>query len=269
MRGLLQMYDFDFVKAVSIEGAVKLLKNDGAQIIAGGQTLVPTLKQRLASPGILISLTGVNDLIGVYKTTSNEICVGAATTHEQVNREALDYPALSNLAGKIGDPAVRYRGTIGGSLANNDPSACYPAAVLGSGATIVTDIREILADDFFLGMFETKLADDEVITKVKFPIPIHANYQKFDQPASRFALVAVFVAKFDFGVRVAVTGASINGVFRWEQAETQLSFEYDGENLDDVGLSHDDFITDMHGSAEYRANLVRVLTKRAVVASHY
>ncbi len=259
------MYSFDVKRARSLPEAIAFLKKEGNQILAGGQTLIPTLKQRLASPDCLISIISIENLKGVRKNKKNELVIGGTTTHSIVNRDALSYTALSGLAGKIGDPAVRHRGTIGGSLANNDPSACYPAAALGSGATIVTSDREIPADDFFQGMFSTALSDGEIITEIRFPIPICASYQKFEQPASRFALVGVFLAKFNYGVRVAVTGASENGVFRWKDAEEKLSDAFKIQKFDEISLAFDDFISDMHGSAEFRANLVRVLTKRAVM----
>lgn len=192
--------------------------------------------------------------------------IGGATTHAAVAAEG-SYRALSALASNIGDPAVRNRGTIGGSLANNDPAACYPAAALASGATIVTNSREIAADDYFQGMFDTALDEGEIITAVKFPIPQAANYQKFVQPASRFALVGVFVAKSADGVRVAVTGASNEGVFRWTEAETALSANFSASALDGLSVSPDNMIADLHGSPTYRAHLVKVMTGRAVTAA--
>jgi carbon-monoxide dehydrogenase medium subunit len=171
------------------------------------------------------------------------------------------------LAGHIGDPAVRNRGTIGGSLANNDPSACYPAAALASGAVIKTNTREIAADDYFQGMFDTALEEGEIITEVRFPVPEVSNYQKFVQPASRFALVGVFVAKFADGVRVAITGASESGVFRWAEAEAALSANFSAAALDGLSLPGDGMIGDLHGSGEYRAHLCGVMTKRAVNAA--
>jgi carbon-monoxide dehydrogenase medium subunit len=173
---------------------------------------------------------------------------------------------LAALAGGIGDPAVRNRGTIGGSLANNDPAACYPSAALASGATIVTNARQIAADDYFQGMFTTALDEGEIITEVRFPVPQAANYQKFEQPASRFAMVGVFVAKYADGVRVAVTGASEEGVFRWSEAEAALSANFSADAVDGLSLSGDGMINDLHGSGDYRAHLVKVMTKRAVAA---
>jgi len=261
------MYNFDFVRPSSVKDAVEALASEEAQALGGGQTLIPTMKQRLAMPAKLVSLTGIAEMQGVSRDDSGALVIGGATPHATVEREAGDYPALAGLAHHIGDPAVRNRGTIGGSLANNDPSACYPAAVLGTGATVVTSNREIAADDFFEGMFTTALEDGEVITAVRFPIPQAANYQKFEQPASRFALVGVFVAKFSDAVRVAVTGASEEGVFRWSEAEAALSSQFTPSAVEGLGVSADGMISDLHGSAAYRAHLVGVLTKRAVAAA--
>lgn len=259
------MYNFEFVKPSSVEEAVAALKDEDAQPLSGGQTLIPTMKQRLNQPSKLVSLLGISDLVGV-SSSGGTLTIGGATTHATVAAEASDYPALAALASNIGDPAVRNRGTIGGSLANNDPSACYPSAALASGATIVTNAREIAADDYFEGMFATALEEGEIITGVKFPIPEAANYQKFEQPASRFALTGVFVAKYADGVRVAVTGASNNGVFRWTEAEEALSSNFSADAISGLSVPSDDMISDLHGSAAYRANLVKVLTGRAVSA---
>jgi len=260
------MYNFEFEKPATVADAVAALAADEAQALGGGQTLIPTLKQRLAAPSKLVSLGGIADMVGV-SSDSGTVTVGGATTHAAVAAGAGAYPALAALAGNIGDPAVRNRGTIGGSLANNDPSACYPAATLGSGATIVTNAREIAADDYFQGMFTTALDEGEIITSVRFPVPQAANYQKFEQPASRFALVGVFVAKYADGVRVAVTGASEEGVFRWAEAEAALSGDFSAAALDGLSVSGDGMIGDLHGSGDYRAHLVAVLTKRAVTAA--
>jgi aerobic carbon-monoxide dehydrogenase medium subunit len=262
------MHNFDFVKPASIADAVKALSAEGAQPLSGGQTLTPTLKQRLAAPSVLVSLTGIAEMQGVCMG-SDGLAIGAATTHATVAKEAAaHYPALAALAGGIGDPAVRNRGTIGGSIANNDPAACYPAGVLGSGATVVTNRRKIAADDYFQGMFTTALEEGEIVTGVTFPVPQKAAYVKFNQPASRFALTAVFVAKFADGVRVAVTGASNNGVFRWTEAEKALSSNFSASAVDGLTVSSTDLIGDLHGTPAYRANLVKVLTKRAVAAAH-
>lgn len=196
------------------------------------------------------------------------IAIGGATTHAEVEAATADsYPALSALAGQIGDPAVRNRGTIGGSLANNDPSACYPAAALASGATIVTNAREIAADDYFQGLFTTALDEGEIITNVRMPVPQAAHYEKFVQPASRFALVGVFVARFADGVRVAVTGASEEGVFRWSEAEAALAGNFDPAAIDGLSVDAEGMIGDLHGTKAYRAHLVGVITKRAVAAA--
>lgn len=261
------MYEFEFKRPGTIADAVAALGAEEAQALGGGQTLLPTMKQRLAAPEVLVSLSGVPEMQGVCMDDAGRVCIGGATTHATVAAEAADnYPALAHLASQIGDPAVRNRGTIGGSLANNDPAACYPAAVLASGATIVTNAREIVADDFFDGMFTTALDDGEIITEVKFPVPEAASYQKFLQPASRFALTGVFVAKFAGAVRVAVTGASEEGVFRWTAAEEALSADFTPDAVAGLAVSPDGMISDLHGSAAYRANLVKVLTKRAVAA---
>ena len=238
-----------------------------AQPLAGGQTIIPTMKNRLAAPSKLVSVTGISEMRGV-NVDGGALVVGAATRHADVGSEAADaFPALAALAANIGDPAVRNRGTLGGSLANNDPSADYPAAVLAAGATIVTNRRQIDSDDFFEGMFETALDDGELIVEVRFPIPDAANYQKFEQPASRFALVGAFVAKTGNSVRVAVTGASEQGVHRWSAAEAALSADFSRSSLADLAVPSDGLIADLHGSAEYRAHLVRVLTGRAVAAA--
>ncbi|QBF30619.1 xanthine dehydrogenase family protein subunit M [Thalassococcus sp. S3] len=259
------MYNFEFEKPGSVADAVTALGAEDAQPLGGGQTLIPTLKQRLNAPSKLVSLTGIADMKGV-SASAGVLTVGGATPHAVVAADG-SYPGLAGLASHIGDPAVRNRGTIGGSLANNDPAACYPAAALGSGATIVTDKREIAADDYFQGMFATALEEGEIITAVKFPIPEASNYQKFVQPASRFALVGVFVAKFADGVRVAVTGASEDGVFRWSEAEAALSSDFSAGALDGLSVPADGMITDLHGTGAYRAHLVGVMTKRAVAAA--
>ncbi|MCV2870944.1 xanthine dehydrogenase family protein subunit M [Defluviimonas sp. WL0050] len=262
------MYAFDFEKPTTIADAVKALGREDAQALGGGQTLIPSLKQRLAAPSVLVSLSGIKEMQGVCTGDDGSLCIGGATTHATVAKEAAaKYPALAALASGIGDPAVRNKGTIGGSLANNDPSACYPAAVLASGATIVTNARKIAADDFFEGLFATALEPGEIITEVRFPMPEKANYQKFDQPASRFALTGVFVAKYAGGVRVAVTGASEEGVFRWSEAEAALSGSFSTDAVKGLSLSADGMIGDLHGTPAYRAHLAKVLTARAVAAS--
>lgn len=258
------MHNFDFVKPASVAEAVKALQSDGAQALSGGQTLISTMKQRLAAPAVLVSLTGIAALQGV-SVAGRTMTIGAATPHATVAAlAATAYPALASLAGGIGDPAVRARGTIGGSLANNDPAACYPAGVLGSGATIVTNTREIAADDYFQGLFTTALTEGEIITAVRFPIPDRAAYAKFLQPASRFSLTSAFVTRTGNAVRVAITGASENGVFRWAEAETALSANFSAAAVQGLKPAPDDMIADLHGTKAYRANLVRVMTARAV-----
>jgi len=261
------MYNFEFEKPSTIADAVAALGSEDAQALGGGQTLIPTLKQRLASPSKLVSMSSIPEMQGVCIEDDGSVAIGGATTHAEVAREAAaNYPALAALAGQIGDPAVRNRGTIGGSVANNDPAACYPAGALGSGATIVTNTREISADDFFEGLFTTALEDGEIITGLRFPVPQAASYQKFLQPASRFALVGVYLARFADGVRVAVTGAGEDGVFRWSEAEEALNKEFRPDALMDLRINPANMIADLHGSKEYRAHLVGVMTRRAVEA---
>ncbi len=261
------MYNFDIEKPTTVADAVKALGRDEAQPLSGGQTLIPTLKARLAAPSVLVSLSGIDEMKGVCIGDDGRLCIGGGTTHATVMQEAkAHYPALASLAARIGDPAVRNRGTIGGSLANNDPSACYPAGALASGATIITNTREIAADDYFQGMFATALEEGEIVTEVKFPIPAAAHYEKFIQPASRFPLVAAFVAKFSDGVRVAITGASNNGVFRWTEAETALSSDFSADALGGLTADGSEMISDLHGTGAYRAHLVGVMTRRAVAA---
>ena len=261
------MYAFDIERPTSVADAVAALKDQDAQALGGGQTLIPTLKQRLAAPSKLVSLTNIADLQGIAND-GDTLRIGGAVTHATVAAEVrLTYPALADLASHIGDPAVRNRGTISGSLANNDPSACYPAVALASGATIITNTRAIAADDYFQGMFTTALDDSEIVTAVSMPIPEKANYQKFVQPASRFALVGVFVAKFAGGVRVAVTGASNEGVHRWAEAEAALTADFSAVAIAGLTVSADNLIADLHGSPEYRAHLVKVMTGRAVAAA--
>ncbi|SEL02090.1 carbon-monoxide dehydrogenase medium subunit [Roseovarius azorensis] len=261
------MYAFDIERPATIADAIKALGSGETQALGGGQTLIPTLKQRLAAPERLVCLSGIKEMQGICTADDGALCIGGGTTHATVAAGAGAYPALAALAGHIGDPAVRNRGTIGGSLANNDPSACYPAAALGSGAVVITSNREIAADDFFQGMFTTALEDGEIITEVRFPVPEKASYQKFEQPASRFALVGVFVAKYGTGVRVAVTGASEGGVFRWSEAEAALSSNFAPGALKGLALSADGMISDLHGSGAYRAHLAGVMTRRAVAAA--
>ncbi len=262
------MYAFNFVKPATVADAVAALAVEDAQALGGGQTLIPTLKARLASPAVLVSLNGIAEIKGVAMNGAGELAIGGGATHAAIVRgAAAHYPALAHMASIIGDPAVRNLGTMGGSLANNDPSACYPAAALASGATIVTNAREIAAGDYFQGMFTTALEPGEVITKIRFPIPQAANYQKFVQPASRFPLVGVFVAKYADGVRVAITGASESGVFRWTEAETALSASFAPDALKGLAADADGLIGDLHGTPAYRAHLIGVMTARAVAAA--
>ncbi|RYG90766.1 carbon monoxide dehydrogenase [Loktanella sp. IMCC34160] len=262
------MYAFDIERPTTIADAVAALGAEDAQALGGGQTLIPTLKQRLAMPSKLVSLTAIPELKGVCVADDGALCIGGGTTHATVAAQAAaHYPALAALAGGIGDPAVRNRGTIGGSLANNDPAACYPAAALASGATIVTNARQMAADDYFQGLFTTALDEGEIITEVRFPVPDRAAYMKFQQPASRFALTGVFVAKYADGVRVAVTGASEGGVFRWTEAEAALSADFSADAVAGLSVSSNGMMGDVHGTPDYRAHLVKVMTKRAVAAA--
>ncbi len=257
------MYAFDFERPSTVAEAVAALKDEDAQALGGGQTLIPTLKQRLASPSKLVSLGGIAEMKGVT-IADGVLTIGGGATHAEVAADACK--PLAALAGHIGDPAVRNRGTIGGSLANNDPAADYPAAMLALKSTIVTNAREIPGDDYFRGLFETALEEGEIITGVRCEIPEAANYQKFEQPASRFALVGVFVARYADGVRVGVTGASEEGAFRWSEAEAALSADFSAGALDGMAPSADGMISDLHGSADYRAHLVGVMARRAVAA---
>jgi len=264
------MYAFEYEKSDSLDAATAAAKGDPeATFLAGGQTLLPSLKLRLAAPSRVVDLGGIGDLKGIT-VDGNGVTIGAMTRHMEVETSsdvADAIPALAHLAGHIGDPQVRNRGTIGGSLANNDPAADYPAAVLALNATVKTDRREIAADDFFKGLFETALEDGEIITSVTFPKPRKAGYMKFPHPASRFALVGVFVAQTDDGVRVAVTGAAQDGVFRSKELEDALSKDWSPDAAGAVKLSADGMNADIHGSAEYRAHLVAVMAKRAVAAA--
>lgn len=261
------MYDFAFKTPTSVADAVASLSGD-AKALAGGQTLIPVLKQRLNKPDVVVSL-GKLGLSGITVTDS-AVVIGAMTTHATVagSKDVGNaIPALAALAGGIGDNQVRNRGTIGGSLANNDPSACYPSAALALGATITTNKRSIPADEFFQGMFTTALEEGEIITSVSFPIPGKAAYVKFKNPASRYAMVGVFVAKGPAGVRVAVTGAGQGGVFRHTAAEAALAANWSPSALDGVKASADGLNSDIHASAEYRAHLIGVIAKRAVAAA--
>jgi len=261
------MYAFNYHAPKTVRQAATLLaKNEDGKVLAGGQTLLPTMKQRLASPSALIDLNHAEGMTGIEQKGRN-IVIGAMTRHADVATSAVvknALPALAALAGGIGDPAVRNRGTIGGSIANNDPAADYPSAVLALGATIVTNKRKIAADEFFQGMFSTALEEGEIIVKVSFPIPSKAAYEKFPNPASRYALVGVFVAKKGSDVRVAVTGAGSNGVFRSKECEAALATRFNAKSLEGVKVSASGLNADMHASADYRAHLIPVMAKRAV-----
>lgn len=265
------MYATTYHRASSLADAARMFSaGSESKYVAGGMTLVPTMKQRLAAPTDLIDLRHVAELKGI-SVSGSRVHIGAATTHYEVatSREIEAVcPALCRLAAHIGDPQVRYMGTIGGSIANNDPAADYPAAMLALGATIVTNAREISADDFFVGLFETALEDGEIVVAVAFDVPAKAGYSKFPNPASRYAMTGVFVARAaDGSVRVAVTGAGANGVFRHEGFEAALAADWSADAIAGVEVDASDLLSDIHGSAEYRANLVKVMARRAVAAS--
>ena len=261
------MYAFTFHRPQTVRQAANMLaKNPDAKLLAGGHTLLPTMKLRLAGPPQIVEMGLIEGLSGIEQS-GRSISIGAMTRHFEVNTSPVVQqaaPVLAKLAGMIGDPAVRHRGTIGGSVANNDPNADYPAACLGLGATIVTNKRRIKADDFFNGMFSTVLDPSEIVTKVIFPIPKKAAYQKFRNQASRFALVGVFVSKRGSEIRVAVTGAGANGVFRVKSFEEALKKRFAPKSLEGMTIPADGMNSDIHGSAEYRAHLVGVLARRAV-----
>jgi carbon-monoxide dehydrogenase medium subunit len=257
---------FRYLRAKSVSEAEALFgKSSDARFIAGGQTLIPTMKQRLAAPTDLIDIARIPSLAFIRRE-GNAFVIGAGTPHADVAssdvvRKAL--PALAALAGEIGDPAVRHRGTLGGSVANNDPAADYPAGVLALGARLKTTKREIPADEFFTGLFETALEPGEIITEISFPLPRRAGYAKFPNPASRYAMVGVFVADFPTGVRVAVTGAA-PFVFRFAQMEAALSKNFSSDAIAGIAIPADGLNSDLFGSAEYRAHLVSVMAKRAI-----
>lgn len=260
------MYSFNYVKPGSLKEVNDFLaSNPEARPLAGGMTLIPTLKARLAQPSHLVDISALEELKGI-EVKNGALAIGAGTTHAEVARsphvrDAI--PALAELAFHIGDPAVRNCGTIGGSVANNDPAADYPAGVLALGATVVTNRREIAADDFFQGMFTTALEPGELVVRISFPKPKRAAYEKFAHPASGYAMTGVFVAETNGGIRVAVTGAG-PGVFRWSEAEAALAKAFNVAAVASLTMPAGDLNEDIHGSREYRANLVRVLTKRAV-----
>jgi carbon-monoxide dehydrogenase medium subunit len=262
------MYDFAYQRPTSIAEAVDAQRQAAEpKFLAGGQTLLPTMKQRLAMPSDLIDLAAIPEMKGI-SLKNGKLVIGAGETHASVASSAdvqRAIPALADLAGQIGDAHVRNRGTIGGSVANNDPNADYPAAVLALGAIVITSKRQIPAEDFFVGMFETALEDDEIITAIDFPLADNAAYAKFPHPASRYALVGVFVARFDKTVRVAVTGAG-PGVFRVSEMEESLSRDFRPEAIAGLQISADDLNADLYGSAEYRAHLVTIMAQRAVAS---
>ena len=262
------MYQFDYQIPDSLETALAALRgNDEAKILAGGMTLLPTMKMRLASPDVLIDINRIGSLAGIGKE-DGAIVIGAMTRHADVAASKLvrdNIPALADLAEAIGDPQVRNRGTLGGSVANNDPTADYPAGLVGLGATVVTDRREVAADDFFTDMFETALEDDEIIIAVRFPVPERAAYMKFPNPASRYAIVGVMVAQAPDGIRVAVTGAG-PCVFRVAAMEDALEQDFTPDAIASIAVDGAEFNEDIHASAAYRAHLVTVMARRAVAA---
>jgi carbon-monoxide dehydrogenase medium subunit len=263
------MYAFTYSHPSQVSAAVAELANEDSKPLAGGMTLLPTMKQRLASPAAIVDLAGIEALRGI-SLDGKTLVIGAMSRHVDVATSDVvkrAFPALAKLAASIGDPAVRNRGTIGGSVANNDPAADYPAAVLATGATIVTNTRSIAAAEYFQGMFDTALEANELITAIHFPVPEKAAYEKFRNPASRYALVGVFVAKTAEGVRVAVTGAGSNGVFRVPAFEAALDANFSAAALDGISVDAGSLSSDMHADADYRAHLIGVMAKRAVTAA--
>jgi carbon-monoxide dehydrogenase medium subunit len=262
------MYQTTYHRPASVDEAAALFaKGTDSKYLAGGHTLIPVMKQRLAAPSDVIDLGRIKELVGIA-VTGEALVIKAATTYFDILQSAdarKAIPAIVHLTSVLGDPQVRYRGTIGGSIANNDPAADYPAAVLALGATVKTNKRAIAADDFFKGLFSTALADDEIITEVSFPIPAKAGYAKMRHPASRFALTGVFVVQTRAGdIRVAVTGASQNGVMRVSAIEAALKANWSAGALDGIKISADGLMADIHGSSDYRANLIKVMAQRAV-----
>ena len=260
------MYQFNYKKVKTVQEAVNELSvNPESKILAGGMTLIPTMKQRLASPEQLIDIRNIEEL-NFIKEESGQITIGSTTNHSAVASSNLlkeKLPSLSKLAEGIGDPHVRNMGTIGGAISNNDPTADYPAACLGLGATIRTSKRELIADDFFVSLFETALDEDEIVTSVSFPIIKNSFYMKFPNPASRYAMAGVFISKKDSEVRVAVTGAGESGVFRWKEMEEALSSDWSKSSAESIKLSPEGVMSDIHGSSEYRANLANIMAVRA------
>ncbi len=264
------MYNFNYQRAASLDDALKAAAAaEDPKYLAGGMTLIPTMKQRLAQPAELIDIGGIADLAGIRRD-GDALVIGAMTRHAEVasSEEVKSaIPALAALAAHIGDPQVRNRGTLGGSIANADPAADYPAAIVGLGATVKTNKREIAGDEFFTGLFETALEEHEIITEVRFPIPEKAAYAKFPNPASRYAVVGVMVCKTKAGVRLAVTGAGPS-VFRVQAMEQALSKQFAPEAVAEIKVPDDGLNADIHASAEYRAHLVTVMAKRAVAAAN-
>ncbi len=264
------MYAVNYHRAASLADAAKLGEKDDAKYLSGGMTLIPAMKTRLAAPSDVIDLTHIAELKGIT-VSGSFVTIGAATTHAEVvaNTQLKTLcPAICDLAALIGDPHVRHRGTIGGSIANNDPAADYPAAMLALGATIVTNKRQVAAETFFSGLFETSLMDGEIVTAVTFAAPAKAGYSKFPNPASRYAITGVFVAKSNDGVRAAVTGAGEEGVFRSKVIEELLAKSFEVAALEGLSLPSAGLMSDLHASAEYRANLIVVMAKRAVAAAN-
>ena len=261
------MYTTNYHRASSVEDAVKLLgEAEDGKVVSGGMTLIPAMKTRLAAPSDVIDLRHIASLKGIT-VSGRAVTIGAGTTHAEVadSKElAAVCHSFCHMAGQIGDPHVRHLGTLGGSIANNDPATDYPAALLALGATVVTNRREIAAEDFFTGLFETALEADEIVTAVKFTAPAKCGYQKFRNPASRYAMTGVFVAKGDDGVKVGVTGAGDDGVFRSSEIEAALASNFDASALEGLTVPSDNLMSDIHASAEYRANLIVVMAKRAV-----
>jgi len=265
------MYQTTYHRPSSVDEAAALFaKGSDSKYLAGGHTLIPVMKQRLASPSDVIDLSKIKELVGIA-LSGDALIIKAATTYFDILRSAdakKAIPALVHLVSVLGDPQVRYRGTIGGSIANNDPAADFPAAVVALDATVKTNKRSISADDFFKGLFATALEDGEIITAISFPLPAKAGYSKMRHPASRFALTAVFVTKTKSGdVRAAATGASQNGVMRVPAIEAALKANWSPGALDNVRISADGLLTDIHGSSSYRANLIKVMAQRAVTAA--
>ena len=265
------MYAFTFHRPQTVRQAAGLLgKNEEAKLLAGGHSLLPTMKLRLAGPPQLVDMSLIEGMAGIEQS-GRSITIGAMTRHDDVANSPIvqqQIPALAHLASMIGDPAVRHMGTIGGSIANNDPNADYPAACLGLGATIITNKRRIKADDFFTGMFSTALEDGEIITKISFPIAKKCAYEKFKHPASGFALVGVFVSKRGPDIRVAVTGAGSNGVFRVKSFEEALKKRFAAKSIEGMTIPATGMNSDIHASPEYRAHLVAVLARRALAKAN-